>query len=202
MRGGDHGARRKVQLAGLVETTVGIRRALQQCHIAQAARLSIGDVAKMSIETDEAKLLCISRVNGNPSLTLQVIPSQGANVVDISHGVNAERDRLAPIVKAEFVTIFDQAPYIEQSIHDLSVEGGLGLLFAVLVILAFLRSWRSTVIAAVSIPLSAFVAANPKVDLSLVNFRFVIADRFSFTGKPLNYTGAPTLSIDDLHWSR
>ncbi|MGI0501575.1 efflux RND transporter permease subunit, partial [Burkholderia sp. ZZQ-2] len=44
-----------------------------------------------------------------------------------------------------------------QSIHDLSVEGGLGLLFAVLVILAFLRSWRSTVIAAVSIPLSLLI---------------------------------------------
>ncbi|MBL3699388.1 efflux RND transporter permease subunit [Leucobacter luti] len=99
----------------------------------------------------------ISRVNGKPALTLQVMPGQGANVVDISHGVNAELDRLAPGLKADFVTIFDQAPYIEQSIHDLSVEGGLGLLFAVLVILAFLGSWRSTIIAAVSIPLSLLI---------------------------------------------
>lgn len=117
--------------------------------------VSVAEFADVSIETVPAQT--ISRVNGNPSLTLQIIPSQGANVVDISHGVNAELDRLAPIVKAEFVTIFDQAPYIEQSIHDLSVEGGLGLLFAVLVILAFLRSWRSTVIAAVSIPLSLLI---------------------------------------------
>src|SRR5690606_10374006 len=84
-------------------------------------------------------------------------PAQGANIVDISHGVNAELDRLAPTMHAEFVTIFDQAPYIEQSIHDLSVEGGLGLLFAVLVILAFLWSWRSTIIAAMSIPLSLLI---------------------------------------------
>lgn len=117
--------------------------------------VTVAEFADVSIETVPAQT--ISRVNGNPSLTLQIIPSQGANVVDISHGVNAELDRLAPIVKAEFVTIFDQAPYIEQSIHDLSVEGGLGLLFAVLVILAFLRSWRSTVIAAVSIPLSLLI---------------------------------------------
>ncbi|MFJ2551895.1 efflux RND transporter permease subunit [Microbacterium sp. NPDC087591] len=117
--------------------------------------VTVADFADVSIETVPAQT--ISRVNGNPSLTLQIIPSQGANVVDISHGVNAELDRLAPILKAEFVTIFDQAPYIEQSIHDLSVEGGLGLLFAVLVILAFLRSWRSTVIAAVSIPLSLLI---------------------------------------------
>ncbi len=99
----------------------------------------------------------IARVNGKAALTLQVMPAQGANVVDISHGVNAELDRLAPTLHADFVTVFDQAPFIEQSIHDLSVEGGLGLLFAVLVILAFLGSWRSTIIAAVSIPLSLLI---------------------------------------------
>ena len=117
--------------------------------------VTVAEFADVTVETVPAET--ISRVNGKPSLTLQVMPAQGANVVDISHGVNAELDRLAPILDAEFVTIFDQAPYIEQSIHDLSVEGGLGLLFAVLVILAFLRSWRSTVIAAVSIPLSLLI---------------------------------------------
>ena len=99
----------------------------------------------------------ISRVNGNPALTLEITPAQGANVVDISHAVNAELDRLAPGLKADFVALFDQAPFIEQSIEDLSVEGGLGLIFAVLVILAFLGSWRSTIIAAVSIPLSLLI---------------------------------------------
>jgi exo-beta-1,3-glucanase (GH17 family) len=54
----------------------------------------------------------------------------------------------------------------------------------------------------VSIPVSAFVAANPKLDLRYVNFRFIIADRFSFTGKPLNLTGLPVIRIDGLHWSR
>jgi len=54
----------------------------------------------------------------------------------------------------------------------------------------------------VSIPVSAFVTANPKLDLRYVNFRFIIADRYSFTGKPLNLTGLPQLHIDDLHWSR
>ena len=109
------------------------------------------------VKNEKVPATTISRVNGNPSLTLQITPAQGANVVDISHAVNAELDRLGPTIDAEFVTIFDQAPYIEQSIHDLSVEGGLGLLFAVLVILAFLWSWRSTIIAALSIPLSLLI---------------------------------------------
>ena len=115
----------------------------------------VADFADVTAETVPAET--ISRVNGKPALTLQVTPARGANVVELSHGVTAELDRLAPSLKAEFVPIFDQAPYIEQSIHDLSVEGGLGLLFAVLVILAFLGSWRSTVIAAVSIPLSLLI---------------------------------------------
>ncbi|QIK63498.1 efflux RND transporter permease subunit [Leucobacter viscericola] len=115
----------------------------------------ISDFADVRTETVPATP--ISRVNGLPAMTLQVMPAQGANVVDISHGVTAELDRLAPGLNAKFVTLFDQAPYIEQSIHDLSVEGGLGLLFAVLVILAFLGSWRSTLIAAVSIPLSLLI---------------------------------------------
>jgi exo-beta-1,3-glucanase (GH17 family) len=54
----------------------------------------------------------------------------------------------------------------------------------------------------VSIPISAFLAQNPKLDLRYVNFRFIVADRYSFTGKPLNLTGLPPVSIDGLHWSR
>ena len=115
----------------------------------------VADFADVHMETVPQGSL--SRVNGKSALTLQVMAAQGANVVDISHAVGAELDRLAPVVHAEFVSLFDQAPYIEQSIHDLSVEGGLGLFFAVIVILAFLGSWRSTVIAAVSIPLSLLI---------------------------------------------
>jgi exo-beta-1,3-glucanase (GH17 family) len=54
----------------------------------------------------------------------------------------------------------------------------------------------------VSIPISAFLAANPKLELKYVNFRFIVADRYDFTGKPQSLTGLPLLRIDGLHWSR
>jgi exo-beta-1,3-glucanase (GH17 family) len=54
----------------------------------------------------------------------------------------------------------------------------------------------------VSIPIADFLAVNPMLDLRYVNFRFIVADRFSFTGKPLNLTGLPLLRIDGIHWSR
>ena len=115
----------------------------------------LADFADVHAEAEPAGSL--SRVNGSPALTLTVMPASGANVVEISHGVQQQLDELAPGLHATFVTVFDQAPFIEQSVHDLSVEGGLGLVFAVLVILAFLWSWRSTIIAAVSIPLSLLI---------------------------------------------
>lgn len=115
----------------------------------------IQDVADVALKVEPTGSL--SRVNGKAALTIQVMPALGANAVEISHGVTAILDRSSDSLKAEFLPLFDQAPYIEQSIHDLSTEGGLGLLFAVIIIFAFLRSWRSTVIAAVSIPLSLLI---------------------------------------------
>ncbi|KJQ53722.1 efflux RND transporter permease subunit [Microbacterium sp. SA39] len=115
----------------------------------------IKDFADVTLKSEPAG--SISRVNGKAALTIQVMAAIGANAVDISHGVTAILDESAASLDAEFVPVFDQAPFIEQSIEDLSTEGGLGLLFAVIIIFAFLRSWRSTVIAAVSIPLSLLI---------------------------------------------
>ena len=54
----------------------------------------------------------------------------------------------------------------------------------------------------VSIPLSAFLAVNPKLDLSLVLSRFVIADRYAFTGKAANSNITTKLLIDGIYWSK
>ena len=53
--------------------------------------------------------------------------------------------------------MLDQAPFIEKSISDLTTEGLLGLGFAVVVILVFLMSVRSTLVTAMSIPLSLLI---------------------------------------------
>ena len=53
----------------------------------------------------------------------------------------------------------------------------------------------------VSIPLKDFIAVNPKLDLSLVLSRFVIADRYAFTGNTQR-TGLPTLNIDGIYWAK
>lgn len=54
----------------------------------------------------------------------------------------------------------------------------------------------------VSIPVSAFLAANPSLDLRFVTAGFVISDVYSRTGKPQNATGLPKVYVDGIHWSR
>ena len=87
-------------------------------------------------------------------------PKPDADAVEISHAVAATIPSLEQKLgnNTTITTIFDQAPLIEQSIHDLAVEGLLGLAFAVLVILLFLFSLRATLITAISIPLSLLIA--------------------------------------------
>ena len=54
----------------------------------------------------------------------------------------------------------------------------------------------------VRIPLSAFLAANPKLDLSLILSRFIIADRYAFTGKTSNSNITTKINIDAIYWAK
>ncbi|OII04132.1 efflux RND transporter permease subunit [Curtobacterium sp. MCBA15_008] len=120
---------------------------------------TIGDVANVAIE--ESPRTSISRVDGQQALTIAITKTQEANTVDVSTTV---RDALPGIEKKisgnpQFTVVFDQAPYIQQSIDSLAEEGLLGLGFAVVVILLFLLSVRSTIVTAISIPTSVLLAA-------------------------------------------
>ncbi|BDV29477.1 efflux RND transporter permease subunit [Microbacterium terricola] len=122
-----------------------------------AGAVTISDVAEVEIAQDP--VTSISRVNGEPALTIAVTKLPAANTVDVSQGVLDVLPELEDDLggDAEFTVIFDQAPYIQQSIEALAQEGLLGLAFAVLVILLFLWSVRSTLVTAISIPTSVLI---------------------------------------------
>ncbi|WP_288783482.1 efflux RND transporter permease subunit [uncultured Microbacterium sp.] len=118
---------------------------------------TIGDVAAVALAQDP--VTSISRVNGEPALTISITKLPAANTVDVSRAVTALLPQLQDAIgdDAQFTVVFDQAPYIEQSIEALAQEGLLGLVFAVLVIFVFLLSVRSTLVAAISIPTSVLI---------------------------------------------
>ena len=116
----------------------------------------VRDVA--TVEPTTAAATSITRTNSRPSLGIAVTAVAGANAVAISHEVNDRLADLAARSGGELTVVFDQAPEVERSIASLTTEGLLGLLFAVLVILLFLFSVRSTLVTAVSIPVSVVIA--------------------------------------------
>jgi HAE1 family hydrophobic/amphiphilic exporter-1 len=118
---------------------------------------TIGSVATVAVQEDP--ITGISRVNGQPSLTIAVTKTPDGNTVEVSHVVQDLLPSLADDIggNTKFTIVFDQAPFIEQSIESLTTEGLLGLVFAVIVILVFLLSVRSTLVTAISIPASVLI---------------------------------------------
>ncbi|WP_269306048.1 efflux RND transporter permease subunit [Aeromicrobium sp. HA] len=118
---------------------------------------TLGDVARVRLA--EKAATSISRTDGNPSIGLAITKTPDGNTVDISHAVADAVDEAGTALGegTSVDVVFDQAPFIEKSIEDLTTEGLLGLVFAVVVILVFLASLRSTIVTAISIPLSLLV---------------------------------------------
>lgn len=120
--------------------------------------LTLGDVAEISY--DPAPITSISRVDGKEALAIAITKTQEGNTVSISEAIKPLQEELVSKLggDVELKETFNQAPFIQKSIEDLVKEGGLGLTFAIIIILVFLTSWRSTLVTAISIPTSLLVA--------------------------------------------
>ena len=84
----------------------------------------------------------------------------GENTVAVIEAVKANLARLAAQLPADvkLEIIRDQSRYIYAALHEINLHLVLGSILASLVVLAFMRSWRSTLIAAVAIPASVISA--------------------------------------------
>jgi HAE1 family hydrophobic/amphiphilic exporter-1 len=149
-----------VRVAGEITTTEQLEALIVGAD-AEGQPVTLGSLA--TIEVAEAAGTGLSLMNGEPSISLDIYMSQGANTVDTAAAARAELDDVNAAVAASGQqvtadTILDQSIYIEDSISTLVKEAVLGAVFAILVILVFLMSVRSTLVTAVSIPLSMLVA--------------------------------------------
>ncbi|MCX5168573.1 efflux RND transporter permease subunit [Streptomyces antibioticus] len=151
------GANRTVRVGGGY-TSVAQIEDLRVARASGGKPVRLGDVA--AVRQEEAPADSITRTNGRPSLAVMVTMDHDGSAVAISEAVE---DKL-PALRADLgsgaaiTVVSDQGPAVSQAIDGLTTEGALGLLFAVLVILVFLASVRSTLVTAVSIPLSVVLA--------------------------------------------
>ncbi|MER6101079.1 efflux RND transporter permease subunit [Streptomyces sp. NPDC001832] len=118
----------------------------------------VGDIATVKQEPSSA--VSITRTNGKPSLAVMATMDKDGSAVAISDAVEEKLPDLRKDLGAgaELTVVSDQGPAVSKAISGLTTEGALGLLFAVIVILVFLASLRSTLVTAVSIPLSVVLA--------------------------------------------
>ncbi len=123
-----------------------------------ATPVLLSDVA--TVEVDNVATTGYARTNGNPSLTLTVTKTSSANTVQVAQAVEkALNDAQAAHPGELTVTVVQNlSNFILESQDGLLREGGLGALFAILTIFLFLFSVRSTLVAAISIPLSVLSA--------------------------------------------
>lgn len=116
--------------------------------------IRLRDVGHVEDGTKEQRSL--ARLNGVPTVTLEIRRQSGANTIDVINGIKRELPRLSSQLPADvkMEVIRDQSRYIEAALHEIQKHLVLGSILASLVVLLFMRSWRSTLIAAVAIPCS------------------------------------------------
>lgn len=116
----------------------------------------LGDIAKIEVE---GKVQSVSRTNGQDAIAIQIVKGQDANTVTV---VNAVKDLMKDEEKRldglNVEISLDQGAPIEDSVFTMIEKAVFGGAIAVLIILLFLRDFKSTIISIISIPVSVFMA--------------------------------------------
>lgn len=119
-------------------------------------QVKLSDVAAIETKNEYKQA---ARFNGVKSIALLINKKQNANTVEVADGVVEVLNQYRDAGLIQYTMIFDQAEAIKTSISELVEKGLFGALFAAITVLIFLRNFRATFIAVLSIPLSLLIAA-------------------------------------------
>jgi HAE1 family hydrophobic/amphiphilic exporter-1 len=116
--------------------------------------VSFGDVGR-AVDTVE-QIRSVTRVDGQSAVSLSIRKQTGSNTVSVVDDVMARLDTIKQTLPSDISVVVrrDQSIFIRRSIEDIQHHLILGSLLAAIVVFFFLRNIRSTIIAAVAIPVS------------------------------------------------
>ncbi|MGV3515911.1 efflux RND transporter permease subunit [Luteitalea sp.] len=116
--------------------------------------LRISDVGRVEDGTKEQRSL--ARLDGKPTVIMEVRRQSGSNTVAVIEGIKEVMPRVQAQLPGDVKldVIRDQSVYIYNALHEINIHLVLGSVLACLVVMLFMRSWRSTIIAGVAIPAS------------------------------------------------
>jgi multidrug efflux pump subunit AcrB len=112
--------------------------------------LRVRDVADVKVKSQDRVLSIGSQ--GKDAVVITVFRRLGGSTVNVSRDIRAllAKQRLPANVRAQVV--YDQSRFVETAVHNVRDAILIGGLFSILILLAFLRSWRATLISALAIP--------------------------------------------------
>jgi len=152
------GGKARLGYEDLATRTVGQFTSLEEMRLLPITLRSggvipLGEVAEIILTTPEQTT--ISRVNGVGSIDVSVQKQSGTNTVNVAALVRKELDAL----KQEYPTVtmhlvMDQSEFIRVSIDNLTQNALHGALLAIFMLFIFFRSMRTTLVIAISIPIS------------------------------------------------
>lgn len=118
--------------------------------------VKLGDIANVNYSADQGQI--ITRLNGKPAVVTDIVAQPGTNVVDLVNQINNKLGQLVLPQGYKLTKLRDSSVSVKNSVNAMQREAILGALFAMLITFVFLRNWRSTLVAILSIPLSIFAS--------------------------------------------
>jgi HAE1 family hydrophobic/amphiphilic exporter-1 len=120
----------------------------------------VSDIASVHDTYEEAR--SYSRIDSQPSVGFQVVKGVGVNTVRVADAVKArlaELERLSPY-GTQFDLVYDESEDIERQLTDLRQRAGFSAIVIFIVLLGFLRSFRSAALIFATIAFSVLIALN------------------------------------------
>jgi HAE1 family hydrophobic/amphiphilic exporter-1 len=131
-------------LKQLQDTVIAVR---------QGAPIQLREIAR--VEDSWTKITRVVRVDGVSGMRMSINKQSGKNTVEVARGALAELERInRDIPQIKIIPIIDTSDYIRRSISNVGTSATYGGILAIIVLLLFLRNFRSTIVIATAIPVS------------------------------------------------
>ena len=123
--------------------------------------IMIGDIAKVTegpaLKSGDAL------IQGRPGILLSLASQYGANTLEVTRAVEVALAQMKPALTAQGITVYPAihrpANFIEQALSSLQTSLAIAAVLILLILLLFLRDWRSALITFLALPLSLLAAA-------------------------------------------
>jgi CzcA family heavy metal efflux pump len=135
-------------VSGVLTTTEEIESVVIAVH--NSVPIYLKDIAE--VRPASAESLIRTTAHGRPAVLINIIKQPTGSTVSIGKNVSAALERLPMPREAHFENFYDQSAFIDKTIANTRDSIIIGIVLAMLVLLAFLRSWRIAAVIAVVVP--------------------------------------------------